>query len=899
MSHELLADRPAEILIVDDSLDSFECLSHALSQAGYTVHRVTSSHLNLNAVKEHRVGRVDRHHRALGLRQGTPPDLILLAAKMSGLSSYEICQQLKADPQTSDIPVLFINGLQGTVDRSQAFRVGGADYINYPFQMDEVLARIHHQLTLRISARRIHQLKVELEHQAKERANQLQVVNHALTAKLHEQLLVEQSLRESEEKFRQISEHIQEVFWLIDLAPTSELATGMSYVSPAFEKIWGQSRQPLYKDRHAWFTTIHPDDRSRVTAAFARLLDQNTYDEDYRIVRPDGKIRWIRDRGFPIRDQQGNLYRIVGLAEDITARVQAEQERDRYFKLSLDLLFMADQQGRLQRVNPAWASTLGYSQADLINCSWTDIIHPDEQSLVQNALSTLQHGTEISELEMQCRHRDGSYVWIAWNAVPVLEEHLIYGTGRNITERKTSEARLIYETLHDNLTGLANRPCFLQRLELAIKKQRRSPCKHFAVLFIDLDGFKNVNDTLGHGVGDQLLIQVAQILCRTVREVDTVARLGGDEFTVLLEDCQQLREVIEVTERIQKRFQPAINVQHHEIFTSASVGIVLGTSKYQQVAEILRDADVAMYRAKANGKARYAVFDEAMYADMLSHAELENSLRQAIINQELEIHYQPIVTLANAKFVEGLEVLVRWRHPQKGLIPASDFITVAEETGLIHAIGEWVLQEACMQLIHWQQLQPEFQDLYLSINISGQQLREPSLLKTLNRMLAETHISPHCLRFEITESSLIQNTSVAKQLLEQIQSLGIDISLDDFGTGFSPLSCLHQLPINTVKIDRSFVNQLLSSDRDSSIIKAILRLSQTLGLTTVAEGIETKAQLEALKALRCTAGQGFYFSPPMTAAELEGWLLSDCYQCPTHQLCRIDCYRLSPVTASL
>ncbi len=875
MSHELFTDHSPVILIADYTLDALKLLSHALSQEGYDVRSVHDGHLALNSAK------------------ATPPDLILLDVEMPGLNGYEVCQQLKADPKTADIPVIFISPLQAAIDKTRVFQVGGADYITKPLHLDEVLARVHSQLNLHLSVKQIHQLEVAAEQRVQKSAHHLQAVNQALVAKFREQQQVEQSLRDSEEKLRQISDHVQEVFWLLDIDSETALETRFSYINPAFEKIWGHPRQTLYNDSHLWIESIHPADRERVTAAFAQLLHQGTYDEEYRIMRPDGTIRWIRDRGFPIRDLHGKVYRIAGLAEDMTARVRAQQECDHCFKLSLDLLFIADLQGQLQRVNPAWAGILGYSQEELMELNWADIIHPDELPLVESALTTLQHDTEISELEMQCRHRDGSYVWVAWNAVPLVQEHLIYGTGRDISEHKTSEARLIYETLHDALTGLVNRPCFLQRLELAIKKQRRFPKNHFAVLFIDLDGFKSVNDTLGHGVGDQLLIRIAQILLQSVREVDTVARLGGDEFTVLLEDCQHPREVLEIAERIQKNLESALNIQHHEIFMSASIGIVVGTPKYQQASEVLRDADSAMHRAKANGKARYAVFDEVMYADTLHHAELEKSLHQAIAKQELEIHYQPIVSLGDDIAIEGLEVLVRWQHPQQGLIPASEFIPIAEELGLINAIGEWVLQEACMQFCRWQQLQPQFQHLYLSINISGQQLREPSLLQTLTRMLAETHIPAHCLRFEITESSLINNTRIAAELLEQIRELGIHISLDDFGTGFSALSYLHQLPIDTIKIDRSFVRLLQKSDRERSIITAILSLSQALGLATVAEGIETEAQLEALQELNCTAGQGFYFSPPMTPTQLEKWLINDCQDGQTHPLCMLN-YQQAP-----
>jgi diguanylate cyclase (GGDEF)-like protein len=379
-----------------------------------------------------------------------------------------------------------------------------------------------------------------------------------------------------------------------------------------------------------------------------------------------------------------------------------------------------------------------------------------------------------------------------------------------------------------------------------------SPGGDFAVLFIDLDSFKDINDTLGHGIGDQLLMRVASILQASVREVDAVARLGGDEFTILLEQIHSLKDAIEVAERIQESLQPGFTVDGHEIFTSASIGIVMGNQQYQQMA------DIAMYRAKALGKACYEVFDQAMYSETLHQVELETHLRYAISKQELELHYQPIITLQPVPKLEGFEVLLRWNHSTKGMIPTAEFIAIAEETGLINAIGEWVLQEACTQFSDWCQLWPNCSNLYLSINISGRQLRETALLRTLDRMLEETHIPAHGLHFEITESSLVQNAKVAAKLLKQVKKRGVHISLDDFGTGFSSLSYLHQFPIDTLKIDRSFVDRLGRGEKGNNIVQSIITLAHSMRLVTVAEGIETRQQLEYLNRLGCEAGQGYF-----------------------------------------
>jgi diguanylate cyclase (GGDEF)-like protein/PAS domain S-box-containing protein len=854
MISDLFHGKIPEILVADDTLDSLRLLSDTLSRNGYEVRSVTNGTLALASVR------------------AVHPDLILLDIKMPDLSGYEVCQQLKSDPQTQDIPVIFISALHEPFDKVEAFNVGGVDYITKPFHIDEVLARIQNQLALRFSIAHIHQLNADLEQRVQDRTAQLERVNQSLQQEIIERRQIEQSLRESEAKFRQISEHIQEVFWLTQVDPEQGQPISIEYVSPAYEVIWGRTCEAVYNNIWDWTAAIHDEDRQRVQEASAKQT-WGAYEQEYRVVRPDGSIRWIRDRGFPIVNADGKVYRVAGIAEDITAQQQAELERDRFFNLSLDLLFIANHKGHFKRLNPAWKALLGYMDHDLLEQSFWTLIHPDDQAIAHSAEQLLELGEDVTTLEMRCRCKDGSYLWIAWNAVPFLQENLIYGAGRNISQRKESEARLVHETLHDALTGLSNRTCFMERLAIAVKKSHRQPDSFFAVLFIDLDDFKRINDTLGHLIGDQLLIQISHILKESVRQVDSVARLGGDEFTILLEEVQDLKEVLNIVERIQERLQPSFRLGYHEIFTSASIGIVFGTSDYQNVADIVRDADIAMYRAKANGKGCYEVFDQAMYAQTLHLVELENCLRHAIANQELQLYYQPIVSLWKDRKLEGFEVLLRWQHPLKGLIPASEFIPIAENTGLINTVGEWVLQAACIQFKHWRSIYPGFETLYLSINISGRQLREPSLIATLDQILQDTQTPPHCLKLEITESSLIENTQTAAQILQEIQQRGIQISLDDFGTGFSSLRYLHQFPIDIIKIDRSFVTTVQQGDRERSIIHSIIMLARALDFATVAEGIETRYQLEQLQALGCDSGQGFLFSKPMPQQQLDEFLL--------------------------
>ncbi|WP_215618332.1 EAL domain-containing protein [Leptothoe kymatousa] len=561
-----------------------------------------------------------------------------------------------------------------------------------------------------------------------------------------------------------------------------------------------------------------------------------------------------------------------GMIHDITERKQAEIERDRFFNLAIDLLFIADTDGTFRRVNPSWSNTFGHTADDLLGQPFWQFMVPEDNNSMQELRETLAQGKEINGLELKMRSRDGGYQWIAWNLVPFPQENLLYGSGRDISQRRASEARLTYEALHDSLTGLDNRVCCLNRLELAIEQQKRNSHEHFSVLFVDLDNFKHINDSLGHLAGDQLLIQVSQRLKAIVREIDGVARLGGDEFLILLEKLESLNDALKTAYRLQNELQKPFYLEGREIFTSASIGVVFSNLSYQSVDEIIRDADIAMYRAKSQGKAGYAVFDQTMYLQTLHLVDTETALRQAVKKREFRLYYQPLVHLHPPHTLEGFEVLLRWHQPEKGLIPASEFIPIAEETRQINSIGDWVLRNACEQLKTWQMEGKVTTDLYLSVNLSGQQFRDPSLLDVLDTILEETQLDPRCLKLEITESSLIHNIQAATEIMELIRSRGIELSLDDFGTGFSSLRYLQQFPISTIKVDRSFVHRLNNSDRNLRITSAIINLAKALGFRTIAEGVETHEQLTELQTLACDASQGYLFSKPLPAAAAEKYL---------------------------
>lgn len=436
---------------------------------------------------------------------------------------------------------------------------------------------------------------------------------------------------------------------------------------------------------------------------------------------------------------------------------------------------------------------------------------------------------------------------------------------------KESKDRFRHAALHDALTSLPNRMLFTEHLQKAIARAKRDEEFIFAVLFLDFDRFKYVNDSLGHTFGDQLLIEISNRLRSCVRQVDTVARFGGDEFAILLDGINSSTLAIHLAERIQQAMTSPFCIDGHETFLTTSVGISLSTAEYDEPEEVLRDADIAMYRAKEGGKARHEIFDKAMHAQTLLRLNLENDLRRAIERREFYLVYQPIVHVNSGKLY-GFEALVRWRHPDRGIVPPLEFIPVAEETGLIVPLGQWVLEEACRQVRDWQSDFPEFRTLTLSVNLSGRQLNDPKLIQKVKDILFETGFDPSRLKLEITESVVMENAEVSAVLLKQLRALGLQLSIDDFGTGYSSLSYLHRFPVTTLKIDRSFVSRMGQGDENLEIVRTIVTLAKNLNMDVVAEGIETQEQRAQLHALGCQYGQGYMFAKPLDAVDVEAYV---------------------------
>ena len=446
---------------------------------------------------------------------------------------------------------------------------------------------------------------------------------------------------------------------------------------------------------------------------------------------------------------------------------------------------------------------------------------------------------------------------------------------QEVVERKRAEEQLRYGAFHDPLTGLPNRTLFMDRLGHALERTRRREdySRGAAVLFLDLDRFKVVNDSLGHSMVDQLLIECARRLEACLRAADTVARLGGDEFVILLEDIQGMDDATYVAVRIQDGLAPPFSLDGRQTYISASIGIVLSTMGYDRPEDILRDADIAMYRAKVLGRARYEVFDTTMRDLAVARLGLETDLRRAVEQQEFRLYYQPIVLLETGAVV-GFEALVRWQHPERGLVLPPEFIPVAEETGLIIPIGQWVLREACHQLREWQSQFPMDPPLTISVNFSAKQFAQADLIEQVSRVLQETGIEPGSLRLEITESVIVEEAATATTTLAQLRTLGVEVQIDDFGMGYSALSYLHRLPIDTLKVDRTFVAKMGADGDGSEIVRTVLALARDMGMSVIAEGVEAEYQLAKLKELRCEYAQGHLFAKP-TDGKTAGALITE------------------------
>ncbi|ACC85009.1 EAL and GGDEF domain-containing protein [Nostoc punctiforme] len=687
-----------------------------------------------------------------------------------------------------------------------------------------------------------------------------------------------EALGKQEEQYRRIVQTATEGIWLLDkdnctTFVNQQMATMLGYT---IEEMLGATL----------FSFMDSEGLEIANSCLSRRYQGIQEAHDFKFRCQDGSDLWAIISCAPLLDDQGNYAGALGMVTNITDRKLAEaalqesKQRLDGILCSLEDVIWSISADTFETLylNPAALKVYGYSVSEFFENSnlWFEVIHPEDQQQVHAAIQPL-FLTEKQELEYRIVRPDGQVRWL------LNRSHLIYnasglpiridGIATDITERKLLEEKLVHNAFYDALTGLPNRILFIDRLEQAIAQMKHNPDDLFAVLFLDLDRFKVVNDSLGHLVGDQLLVTLAQRLQQCLQPDDTVARLGGDEFTILLSHIQTIEDATDIAKHIHQALKPPFNLCGYEVFMTASIGIALGTNKYVQPADLLRDADTALYRAKEQSQAGHIVFDTTMYDRAVELLQLETDLRWAVERQELCIFYQPIICIKTGK-ITGFEALVRWQHPERGLISPTEFIPVAEETGLIIPIGQWVLTESCKQLRQWQLQFPAIKPLTLNVNLSGKQFSQPHLIEQISQILQDTGLSSSNLKLEITETAIIASPQKATSILKQLKAFGLQLCIDDFGTGYSSLAYLHNFPIDVLKIDRSFVNRIDSDTEQFAIVRAIVTLADNLGMSVVAEGVETINQLAQLQLLQCQQAQGYLFSKPLDQEQARNLLAS-------------------------
>ena len=691
----------------------------------------------------------------------------------------------------------------------------------------------------------------------------------------------ETALRESEERYRSLFEDVPVGVYRI--AISGELVHCNRAVVdllgyPSREQLLGIDTGELYVDREdleAWQTMMK--------------FEGQVADFEARIRRFDGSKVWVRCHTTAIREGgsmgagRGKVVGYRGTVEDITDRKRAEDalrtSEERFRSLvqnASDMIAIFDAEARIVYLSPASQRVLGFAPSDRLGSHGFEHIHPKDLPRVRVMFDELltKPGKSL-RTEYRMRHAAGSWRVLESSMTNLLHNPAVSGVvvnSRDVSDRKRAEDRLLHDALHDALTSLPNRTLFMDRLAHCIDRRTRLASYRCAVLFLDLDRFKMVNDSLGHAAGDQLLIQASDRLKGCLRPSDTLARLGGDEFAILLDDVKDASNAVRVAKRIQTELEVPFSLDGREVYSTASIGIALSDDD-SGPEDVLRDADTAMYRAKGQGRASHAIFDADMHAQVRAQLQLETDLRRAMTGGQLEVFYQPIVALASGKLA-GFEALARWHHPERGLVLPSEFMPLAEETGLVTAIGRTLMTEACRQVKAWNDRRSPEETLFVGVNLSRRQLQQPDLLDQIAQMLAATGLPGDRLSIEVTETGVAERPDAVLETLVRLRRLGIRVSLDDFGTGTASLSLLHRFPFDRVKIDRWFVNGIGTGDSSEELVEGILTLCHGRRLGTVAEGVETGEQRRRLGELGCDFAQGFLFSEPVTRQRAEELLVT-------------------------
>ncbi len=693
---------------------------------------------------------------------------------------------------------------------------------------------------------------------------------------LTERNAAQDALKENEEKYRELFENANDFIYTLDLKGN------FTSLNKAGEQISGYQREESLKLNI--LDLVSPDYHALVKKNNkVQLVTRKPITFELEIIAKEGHLvsLEISTRLIYSKDQ---IVGVQGIGRNITDRKQVEAKlissESQYRLLSEGIMhqvWTATSDGLIDYINGRGMEYFGLPGGDLLGKKLSVVIHPDDEQISEEKWSHSLKTGDFYKNELRLRRFDGEYRWHRAMGIAGKDSdgNIIkwFGTNTDIHDQKSAEEQLSYFAKHDVLTGLPNRFKFMNYLERVTKSAGIKPDNCFAVFFLDIDRFKLINDSYGHFIGDKLLVSFAERIKASVRPGDIIARLGGDEFTILFNNLSSPNEAITLAEKLINNFLEPFKVKGNEVFTSASIGIVISDETERDPIDFLRDADTAMYRAKEAGKACYEVFNTKMLTHNLNLLHTEIDLRRAIERNEFRVYYQPIVSLETGD-IHAFEALVRWQHPERGLVPPLDFIKIAEETGLIVPIGRWVLEEACRQTVEWQRRYPKSNRFLINVNLSSKQLMHPLLVSQVKRALAKTNLDPRFLELEVTESIVMENDTVAFAVLDELKEIGVALSTDDFGTGFSSLSYLHKFPFDTLKIDRSFVSKMDTNTKCAEIVSTILTLAQNLNLEVVAEGIETETQLRQLQLLGCSFGQGYLFAKPVIASEAE-YFLSD------------------------
>lgn len=830
----------------------------------------------------------------LELLKSNPVDLMLLDLELPDTTGLQMLRQLHGTGH--NIPTILVTAHGSEEVAVDAFRLGVVDYLTKPVDIDTLNASIARSLT----ETRLSREKAKLTNQLKEQVSWLTVLSKVgqiltSTLELDEVLrrIVEAGvhLTRAEEGFLALLDEQNGQLYMraVKNIDESKIKTMHLPVSDSLVGTVIRTGRPMRT------TQSIADPPLKVSTGFlvhsllhVPILSKGKAHGVLSVVNNRYKMAFKESDEFlltSLADYAAIALENAGLfqqaQQEISERKRVEQalrvSEERYalaIRGANDGLWDWDLKSDRIYFSPRWKSMLGFSEEEIENLpqEWYKRIHPEDIERVKLDLSAHLNGvTAQFQNEHRMRHKDGDYRWMLSRGLAVRDaEDLVYrmaGSQTDITDRKNAEEKLLHNAFYDILTGLPNRALFMDRLHYAIERSKRRKDYQFAVLFMDLDRFKNINDSLGHITGDQLLVSIASKLSSGLRATDTVARFGGDEFVILLEDINDISIATRIASMIQNKLSASFNISGHEVFITTSIGIVLSSLGYHQSEDVVRDADIAMYTAKANGKNRYEIFDPTMRERIVERLELETELRQAFEQRKLIIHYQPIVSLKTGQ-INGFEALVRWNHPTRGILAPAEFIPMAEETGMIISIDRWVLREACRQMRLWQEQFPLIPPLTVSVNLSGNQVAQPDLVEQIELILRETGLEARYLKLEITESTIMENNALTSEMFRRLRNLGVEVQIDDFGTGYSSLGYLHQFPVSALKIDRSFVSRMDPTSNNMEIAQTVVILAHDLGMETVAEGVETEQQLDQLKALSCEYGQGFLVSKPLSPEDV-------------------------------